>query len=209
MGGFVKLMAGEDLVDSDPMKCFEIISLGDGQSVFFNKDDEGRDQCVISVLDGDQLVRTMFGNVYVLSESGKSVASRMTNVVTPDDAVLLSNKALAANLALLDLGDAIDVLVKAALLNVAVKATFATAMGEALYTLADVQHPKAKEAARHAASFPANDKNLGIPVSEGFFAMNLNQGAVLDKVCTALVREFKAGNPLVEKAIRELALLVK
>lgn len=85
MAGFVKLMSGENLPDDSPYKEFELIAFGAGDRVFFNKDEDGFDQCMVIFKDDTSMKRKMYGNVYIMSESGKTIASRGTNV--PSDYV--------------------------------------------------------------------------------------------------------------------------
>jgi hypothetical protein len=111
MSGFLKVMSGEPLADNDPFKGFKAISLGDGSSVEFKKNEEGFDVAVVSnPLHADDQTFLLDGNAYVLSNSGKTVASHGTNVTRVGEVAVLSNDVLANQLALLSKTDLTTVL---------------------------------------------------------------------------------------------------
>ena len=153
MAGYVKLMSGENLPDADPYKGFEVVSLGHGESVTFQKNGDGEDTCVITCCDSANIERVMYGNVYVISESGKTVASHGTNVPSSNLVSLLSNTALAAQLALLDFGDVTEVLNRAHVLNAEVNDKLVPAVGEFLAGLVSSRMPQAIEAVKYAATY--------------------------------------------------------
>lgn len=70
----VKMMSNEDLADSDPAKGFTLIQLDRLDHITFSKS-EGRQVFVIQRDSGGTVEYELEGNVYVLSESGKTIAS--------------------------------------------------------------------------------------------------------------------------------------
>jgi hypothetical protein len=80
MAGFVKLMSSENMPDSSPFKAFQLVSLPDGGKVEFKRNERGLDTCIIHKPEHDPEEYLMHGNVYVLSDAGKTIASRGTNV---------------------------------------------------------------------------------------------------------------------------------
>lgn len=85
MSGFLKIMSGENKPDHDPYKGFELHVLGAGSKVQFKRNEQLLDVAVISNPDHGTEEYLLTGNAYVLSESGKSVASHGTNVPNVDD----------------------------------------------------------------------------------------------------------------------------
>ena len=111
MSGFLKIMSGEALEDSNPFKGFQLISLGDGSKVTFQKNEEGFDVAIVSnPLHVDDETILLDGNAYVLSNAGKTVASHGTNVTRVAGVAVLSNDTLSNQLALLSKTDLITVL---------------------------------------------------------------------------------------------------
>ncbi len=75
----VKKMLGDGLEDTHPNASYSLIPLAQGESVSFAK---GRDhlgnecqQMSIERRDGPSEVHDLAGNVYILSDSGKTIAS--------------------------------------------------------------------------------------------------------------------------------------
>lgn len=72
----VKMMSNEDLVDSDPAKGFTLIQLDRLDHVTFSKSRVRECQVMVIQRDsGGTAEYDLEGNVYILSESGKTVAS--------------------------------------------------------------------------------------------------------------------------------------
>jgi hypothetical protein len=80
MAGFVKLMSNENLPDASPFKGYQLISLPDAGKVEFKRNERGLDTCVIYTPEHDPEEYLMYGNAYILSDSGKTIASHGTNV---------------------------------------------------------------------------------------------------------------------------------
>lgn len=82
MSLIVKMMSAEDMPDTSPYKGFKLITVPAGGEVTFGKspDDENKDVVMIYIPGAAETdIYEMTGNVYVLNENGKTVASRGTN----------------------------------------------------------------------------------------------------------------------------------
>ena len=84
--GYVKMMGGDDLPDTHPSKGFSLLTLREGEKVTFrkaNKDDgspngasvENGHVMVHDLANGDRETYDLAGNVYVMNDAGKTIAS--------------------------------------------------------------------------------------------------------------------------------------
>lgn len=81
----VKLMSDENMPDTDQLKSFQLIQVSDRESIHFFKEgvnDQSGDfnaeypyTLSIENADGVKVMYALKGNAYVISESGKTIAS--------------------------------------------------------------------------------------------------------------------------------------
>jgi len=153
MAGFVKLMSNESLPDSSPYKGFQLISLPDGGKVEFKRNQNNLDVCIIHNPEQDPEEYLMHGNVYILSDSGKTIASRGTNIpCSLEPGKELNDEDIATSaLITLEFGDITSALVRAAEKN----SQIIPALGEVLAGMAKLKNEDAVKAVKHASSFVA------------------------------------------------------
>jgi hypothetical protein len=151
MAGFVKLMSNEDMPDSSPFKAFQLISLPDGGKVEFKRNEQGLDTCIIHSPEHDPEEYLMHGNVYVLSDAGKTIASRATNVPCSLEPSQELNDEDVATAALTALGfdNVVDALTRASQKNPLV----VQASGEFLANMLKGGNADAIKAVQYASEF--------------------------------------------------------
>lgn len=74
---YVKMMSDEDMPDESTQKCYQLLPVGDHDELSFYSTDGGESKCLdITKQDGTVITRNLIGNVYVMNESGKTIASQ-------------------------------------------------------------------------------------------------------------------------------------
>lgn len=74
----IKIMSGENLADSDVGKGFKMILVDAGDTFEFGHNTQGEPIVTVSINKGDNCSHIEYpvtGNTYVMSETGKTVAS--------------------------------------------------------------------------------------------------------------------------------------
>lgn len=77
MAAYVKLMSSQNLPDDSPYKNYTIHVVATGGRVSFVTGENDEAFCVIEdAISGNSEKHQLHGNAYVLSESGKTIATR-------------------------------------------------------------------------------------------------------------------------------------
>lgn len=74
----IKMMSGEDLADSDTAKGYRMVVVGDGGSFSFGHDESGKPFVEVTTHQygyPESVTHYTPGNTYVISDSGKTIAS--------------------------------------------------------------------------------------------------------------------------------------
>lgn len=173
MSGFLKIMSGQDMADGSPFKNYDLYSIAPGGKVSFRQNSTGLDVAVIANPEADSEEVILYGNAYMMSESGKTIASRGTNVpstLSAEDGPAPMKVAIAAMMCCSsDEGELFKVLDNAGHRYTALY----SAMAQALQAAADPEKPilaegeEAKEAAPATPEYEAKKAIASLQYEHG------------------------------------------